>query len=229
METRLTLLGIIFFAAGILLLAFLLRRVFKRIRFQDTGSFKSKPPGGINIIFVVVALVMIVLAQGFFWLSAQLKYFRPLDENGNIGRLTVLTTDDPVKSLELRYVPASGDTANAVNVENMFYLSGDSWRVSGEILNFKFARGFFQLPERCYKTTEFNGQFLSERAPAYAKALFHSWEMEGGPSRAFSLFRDGKYLKWFAEVDSFSGDWVTVEGSGAHKLAIDKDGGVAVE
>jgi hypothetical protein len=226
MESRLAVFGIGLFVLGILLLAYLLRKVVKRIRYRDTGEAKMRAPGGASIFLIILALLSIILAQGFFWLSSQLKYFRPLSNEGTIGRLAVNRTDDPIKSLEIRYVPASGHN---VSVENMFYLSGDSWRFSGEILRFKFARNQFGLPEKAFKTTEFNGRFIARRAPSSTGALLHSQELEGGQSAAFEFFRDTRLFKWFAEVDSFATDWVTVEDSESYELAVGKDGGVSVE
>lgn len=226
MESRLALYGIGLFVLGILLLAFLLRRVFKRIRYRDTGEPMAKVPGGARIILIILALLSIVLSQGFFWLSSQLKYYRPLSNEGTIGRLAVNRTGDPIKSLEMRYVPASGHN---VSVENMFYLSGDSWRFSGEILRFKFAPNQFSLPEKAFKTTEFNGRFIARRSPSSTGALLHTEELEGGQSAVFEFFRDTRLFKWFAEVDSFATDWVTVDDSESYELAVEKDGGVSVE
>jgi hypothetical protein len=226
MESRLTVFGVTLFIVGILLLAFLLRRVFKRIRYQDTGDLRNKPPGGVNILLVLLALIFIILSQVSFWMSSQLTFFRPLNIDGDIGRVTATRTDDPVKSLEVRYVHASPDS---VNIENLFHLSGDSWRISGEIIRFKFARDFLRLPEQCYKTVRFNAGYLAQRTPLSTGTLFHTKEIEGGSSNAFELFRDSKYLKWFAEVDSFAGDWVTVDGSGSYAVSVGVDGAVVVE
>jgi len=225
MESRLAVFGIALFAAGILLLAFLLRRVFKRIRYQESGDPRLKPPRGVNILLVILALICIVLSQGFFWMSSQLEFFRPLNDDGNIGRLSVERTADPIRSLEIRYVPASNDS---VNIENMFYLSGDSWRLSGEIIKFKLAREYLRLPERCYKTVEFDGRFIAQRSPSSTGELFHSKQLEGGPSKAFELFRDSEYFKWFAEVDSFSSDFVTTEGTKGYEVAIKSDGKIEI-
>ncbi len=225
MDSRLTVFGVAFFAVGILLLAYLLRRVFKRIRYEDPGDFRSKPPGGMNIFFVLLALMCIVLAQGFFWMSSQLKYFRVLNEYGDLGRLRAARTGDPVKSLEIRYVPASYDS---VNVENLFHLSGDSWRFSGEILKFKFAREYLRLPERCYKTVEFKGNYLGRRAPSSTGTLFHTKELEGGRSMAFEVFRDSKFFGWFAEADSFSSEFVTTDDMGDYDLNIQPDGEIKI-
>lgn len=226
MESRLALYGISLFLLGILLLAYLLRRVIKRIRYRDSGEPRSKAPGGASIILIIFALLSIVFSQGFFWLSSQLKYYRPLNSQGDIGRLTVKRTDDQVKSLEIRYVPASG---YSVSVENMFYLSGDSWRFSGEILRFKFARNQFNLPESAYKTTEFNGRFIARRSPSSTGALLHTERLEGGQSAVFEFFRDTRLFKWFADVDSFATDWVTVEDSESYELIVDKDGSVRID
>jgi hypothetical protein len=226
MESRLAVYGIGLFVLGILLLAFLLRKVVKRIRYRDTGDPKKRAPGGASLFLIIIALLSIILAQGFFWLSAQLKYFRPLNNEGAIGRLTANRTDDPVRSLEIRYVPAS---PYSISIENMFYLSGDSWRLSGEILRFKFAKNQFNLPESAYKTTEVNGRFISRRSPSSTGTLLHTEELEGGQSAAFEFFRETRLFKWFAEVDSFATDWVTVEDSDSYELAVGKDGGVIVE
>ncbi len=226
MESRLALYGIGLFVLGILLLAYQLRKVVKRIRYRDSGEPMAKVPGGARVILIILAVLSIVLSQGFFWLSSQLKYFRPLSNEGTIGRLAVNRTGDPIKSLEMRYVPASGHN---VSVENMFYLSGDSWRFSGEILRFKFARNQFSLPEKAFKTTEFNGRFIARRSPSSTGALLHTEELEGGQSAVFEFFRDTRLFKWFADVDSFATDWVTVEDSESYELAVGKDGGVIVE
>ncbi len=226
MESRLAVFGIGLFILGILLLAYLLRKVVKRIRYRDTGEPRAKTPGGASIFLIILALVSIVLAQGFFWLSSQVKYFRPLNNEGAIGRLTVKRTGDPVKSLEIRYVPATGQS---VSVENMFYLSGDSWRFSGEILRFKFARNQFGLPEKAYKTAEFNGRFIARRSPSSTGALLHTKELEGGQSAAFEFFRDTRLFKWFAEVDSFAIDWVTVERTTGYELSINSEGLVDIK
>jgi hypothetical protein len=226
MESRLALYGIGLFVLGILLLAYQLRKVVKRIRYRDSGEPTAKVPGGARVILIILALLFIVLSQGFFWLSSQLKYFRPLSNEGTIGKLAVNRTGDPIKSLEMRYVPASGHN---VSVENLFYLSGDSWRFSGEILRFKFARNQFSLPEKAFKTTEFNGRFIARRAPSSTGALLHNEELEGGQSAAFEFFRDTRLFKWFAEVDSFAIDWVTVEDSESYELSINSEGLVDIE
>ncbi len=226
MESRLALYGIGLFLLGILLLAYQLRKVVKRIRYRDSGELRSKAPGGARIILIIFALFSIVFSQGFFWLSSQLKYYRPLNNEGDIGRLTVIRMDDQVKSLEIRYVPASG---YSVSVENMFYLSGDSWRFSGEILRFKFARNQFSLPERAYKTTEFNGRFIARRSPSSTGVLLHTEELEEGRSAAFEFFRDTRLFKWFADVDSFATDWVTVKGTQNYEMKIDSEGDIEIK
>ncbi len=226
MESRLAVIGIGLFILGILLLAYQLRKVVKRIRYRDSGEPMAKVPGGARVILIILALLCIVLSQGFFWLSSQLKYFRPLSNQGTIGRLAVNRTGDPIKSLEMRYVPASGHN---VSVENLFYLSGDSWRFSGEILRFKFARNQLSLPEKAFKTTEFNGRFIARRAPSSTGALLHNEELEGGQSAVFEFFRDTRLFKWFAEVDSFAIDWVTVEDSESYELSINSEGLVDIE
>ncbi len=126
MGSRLTQLGVILFVVGILLLAFLLNRVVKRLRYRDTGKLTDRPPKRAKLSLVIVALVLIVIAQGFFWLSAQVQYFRPLLSDGSIGMVEVQRLEDPVKSLRIKYLPAGSPL-----LANEFVLSGDSWRFSG--------------------------------------------------------------------------------------------------
>ena len=225
MESRLTVIGVALFAVGILLLAYMLRNVFKRIGYKDTDKKKRRVPRSSSILLIILSILFILVAQGAFWLSSQVKSFRPLNDSGDIGRITAQITDDPLKSLEISYVPASG---SPTSVENRFFLSGDSWRLSGEILHFKFARKLLKLPESCYKTTVFNGDFLATRAPSATGALFHTNEIEGGESAAFGFFRDTRLFKWFAEVDSFAGDWVTVGEDGTYELNIAPDGNIEI-
>ena len=226
MDTRLTAVGIALFVLGILLLAFLLNRVYKRIRYQDTGDPKIKPPRGVSVFLIVLSFIIIILAQSFFWLSSQIKYFRRFGEDGYIGSVSVERMRDPVKSLGVRYVSASGDT---VGVENIFFLSGDSWRFSGEIIKFRFANELLRLPEKCYKTIQFNGRYLGRPPPKTSGALLHTRILEGGESGAFTLFRDTRLFKWFAEVDSFATDWMTTEGMRDYGLKVGEDGGIEIE
>jgi hypothetical protein len=201
-------LGVGLFIVGILLLAILLNRVVRRIRYRYSGRLGDHPPEGANVLLIIIAIVLIVLAQCFFWLSSQIQYFRPVGRNGTIGTVAVQRTDDPIRSLRVSYIPGAGDSAG---MENQFYLSGDSWRFSGEIINFKFADRFLKLPSKCYKTTEFNSRFLERLPPNTTGALLHEQILEGGSSGAFSLFRDRRFFRWFATVDSFSTDFVTTE------------------
>ncbi len=221
MDTRLTVIGVSLFLLGILILALLLNRVFKRLRFQDTGDPKNKPPRRASILFMLLALISIVLAQSCFWLSSQLKYFRPFGQDRSIGILAIEWMNDPIKSLRVNYTPAYGDSAG---VENSFYLSGDSWRFSGEILRFKFAGEYLLLPEECYKTVEFEGRFLGRLPPNTSGELFNEEILEGGKTNAFTFFRDTKYFKWFAEVDSFASDFINANDTSSYRLNIQNDG-----
>jgi hypothetical protein len=202
--------GIVLFVLGIALLAYQLIRVFKRIRFRDTGDPQVKPPGGVNIYLFILVVVFIVIAQSFFWLSSQVKNFRPFGKDGKFATLYVTRTGDPIKSLEMLYIPAIGDSSG---VENLFYLSGDSWRLKGEILKFKFLAEFLGLPDSCYKTVEFNGEFKG-RLPRDTKgALLHTEIIEGGESGAFRFFHDNRLFTWFAEADSFYTDYSRIDNS----------------
>ena len=142
---------------------------------------------------------------------------------GFFARLKLIKTGNPIKTLEMKYIPAVGDS---LGVENMFYLSGDSWRLKGEIINFKFANDFLGLPEKCYKTVEFNGRFLGRLPPRTKGALLHTEIIEGGESRVFKLFRDTKLFSWFAEVDSFSVDYERVDNSVGLYMYLKTDGSV---
>ena len=223
MGERLFTYGIVLFVLGIALLAYQLIRVFKRIRYRDTGDPQVKPPGGVTVYLFILVVVFIVIAQSFFWLSSQLKFFRPFGEDGRFASLYVTRTGDPIKSLEMLYIPAVGDSSA---MENLFYLSGDSWRLRGEILKFKFLADFLGLPDSCFKTVEFNGEFVG-RLPRDAKgALLHTEIIEGGQSGAFRFFRDTKLFKWFAEADSFYTDYSRIDNSVGFYLHIKPDGTV---
>ncbi len=225
MGSHLTLYGIILFVAGILLLAYMLNRVIKRIRYVDNPPPYTKPPRSASLILIIVALLAIVGAQGFFWLSSQLKYYRPLKTAGPIAEITVYNMNDPVRSLRIHYKPATPDTSV---IENVFFLSGDSWRFDGEIINFKFANGIFGLPARCYKTTSFDSRFLKRIPPNTTGALLHHNELEGGGSMAYELFRDSKYFRWFASIDTFATDYVTTEKADTLFATLEKDGTVGL-
>lgn len=215
--------GIVLFILGIALLVYLLIRVFKRFRFKDTGDPQAWPPRGINIYLVIAIVVFIVLGRCFFWLSSQVKYFRPFGEDGRFASLFVTRTGDPIKSLEMLYIPAVGDSSA---MENLFYLSGDSWKLKGEILKFKFLNKYLGLPDSCYKTVEFNSEFQGRLPRDTRGALLHNEIIEGGESGAFRLFKDSKLLKWFAEADSFYTDYERINNSTGYYLHLKPDGTV---
>jgi len=215
--------GIVLLVLGIALLIFLLIRVFKRFRFREKADSKTGPPGGANIYLIIAIIIFIIIGQSFLWLSSQLKFFRPLGEDGRFATLYVTRTGDPIKSLEMSYIPAVRDSSA---MENLFYLSGDSWRLRGELLKFKFLVKYLGLPDSCYKTVEFNSEFQG-RLPRDARgALLHSELIEGGESDVFRFFRDTKLFKWFAEVDSFSVDFQKVDNTVGYYLHLKPDGTV---
>jgi len=221
MGGRLFIYGIVLFILGLILLGFQLNSVFKRIRYRDTGDPKSRPPGGANIYFVILAIFFIIIAQAFFWLSSETKFFRPFGKDGLFAALYIARTGDSVKSLEMRYTPVIGDSSG---MENLFFLSGDSWRLRGEVLKFKFLADFLGLPDSCYKTVEFNGKFVGRLPPDTRGAMLHTEIIEGGESGAFRFFRDTRFFKWFAEADSFSTDYERIDNSVGFYLYIGADG-----
>jgi hypothetical protein len=225
MDSRLTLAGAVLFAAGALLLALLLVRVIRRISYRSDTSKKS-PPKGLRLWQIIIALVLIVLGQGIFWLSSQLEYFRPLALDGTFAQIKIVRLSDPIKSLQINYVPLSNDSAG---VPNKFYLSGDSWRFNGEIIDFKFARKYLRLPEHSYKVVKFESRFMNRPPQHVSGAMLNENLLESGPSQAFQLFRDCRYFKWFATVDSFATDYVTTDTTDHFALKLEADGTVGME
>jgi hypothetical protein len=225
MNSRLILLGVVVFVAGILLLAFLLNRVVKRIRYRDTGDLLHPPPKSPSVMLIILALLIIAVGQSFFWLSTQIEYFRQFRKDNTIGWLQVERLPDPIKTLKVTYFPFNGDSTA---LPNEFILSGDSWRFSGEIIKFKFANKYLRLPARAYKTIEFNSRYM-ERLPAKVSGtLLHENLLEGGSSAAYRLFRDSRYFKWFAEVDSFSTDFVTTDRADTFTIKLESDRSVGL-
>jgi len=220
MGARLTLLGGIIFAVGILMLGYSLNRIIKRIRYRDTGDPMHRPPKNPRISLILLALVFIVVSQGFFWLSSQITYFRPIGANTQIGKIEIERLNDPVKSLRLTYRPLINDSTA---LPNQFYLSGDSWKFSGEIIKFKFGIKYLDLPLRAYKIKQFDSRFIGRLPPNASGALLDYNILEGGASTAFRLFRDSRYFKWFAEVDSFATDYVTTAGVDSFTIKIEPD------
>lgn len=216
--------GIVLFILGIALLVYLLIRVFKRFRYRDTGDPQSgAPPGGANVYLIIAIIIFIGIGQSFLWLSSQVKYSRPFGEEGKFATLHITRTGDPIKSLEMIYIPVIGDT---VAMENLFYLSGDSWKLRGEVLKFKFLAEFLGLPDSCYKTVEFNSEFQGRLPPDTRGALLNTEIIEGGESGAVRFFRDNSLFKWFAETDSFSTDFERADKSVAYYLHLTPDGAV---
>jgi len=226
MGSYLTKLGIGLLVLGLLLLALMLRMVFRRIRFHDNPEPYSSAPAGANALLIIMAIIFIVAAQCFFWLSTQLKYFRPLGADNIIGNILITHSDDPARSLKIHYASGASDSGVLANV---FYLSGDSWRISGEIIKFKFANRLLRLPRRAAKAVEFNGRYLGRIPPNSSGALLNRYEIEGGNSAAFELFRDNRYLKWFADVDTFATDFITGEKLEKYLIKLEKDGSVGLE
>jgi hypothetical protein len=220
MGTRLTLLGAVIFAIGILFLALSLRRIIKRIGYRDTGEPGRMPPKNPRVSFIILALILIVISQAFFWLSSQITYYRPIGNASQIGKLEIERLNDPVKSLRLTYMPLWSDSTA---LPNQFYLSGDSWKFSGEIIKFKFGNKYLDLPLRAYKIKQFDSRFIERLPPNASGALLDNNILEGGGSTAFRFFRDTRYFKWFAEVDSFATDYVTTAKVDSFTIKLEAD------
>lgn len=200
--------GAALFGAGILLLVFMLYRVFRRIGYRDTGDPRHPPPRSLGLLILAPALVLIVGSQGFFWLASQLEYFRPMREDGFVGWIRIERRPDPVRSLAVRYIPMAGDS---MGITSSSYLTGDSWRLSGEVLNFKFANDYLQLPQRMFKLTRINSRYVRRAPPGISGTMFGEFNPEGGPSDAASIFRDSRIWSWFVSADSFGTDYLTTE------------------
>jgi hypothetical protein len=138
MDFRLNIFGLVFFAAGLVLLFVSIWWIYKRIRFKASDDPRQKQPRKVGLALILPMIIFILLGQGFFWLSSQLKFYRPAARDYGIGTIEINRLNDPVKSLEVAYTPVYGDSSA---VPSRFYLSGDSWRFKGEIINFKFAHG----------------------------------------------------------------------------------------
>jgi hypothetical protein len=226
MNSRLMLLGAVIFAVGILLLALLLNRVVKRIRYRGSSDPRRQPPPSPGVFSIVSALILVVLGQGLIWLSSQIGTYRPIGSDGLIGKLRVERLTDPVKSLEVTFTPVGGESGG---VPNLFYLSGDSWKFQGEIINFKFANEYLGLPIRACKTTEFHSRFIERLPPKASGALLNRNKIEGGGSAAYRLFRDKRYFDWFAHVDSFAIDYVTTSRCDSFAVKLAPDGSLNLE
>jgi hypothetical protein len=71
---------------------------------------------------------------------------------------------------------------------------------------------------------EFEGRFIW-RLPAKTKgAMLNRNEIEGGTTKIFKIFRDQKFLNWFAEVDSFATEFITVHEKEDYDLTLGGDG-----
>jgi len=225
MGSQLSLLGAVLLAAGILLLAILLDQVVKRIRYRGSSNRRETPPANPTVLVVVLAISLIMLSQGMFWLSSQIRYFRPLRHDGILGRIVIERQDNPVKALKMMYTPMAGDSTG---MTNLFYLSGDSWRFSGEMIGFNFASKFLGLPSKAYKTVKFNGRFRGRIPPGTSEAILKENPLEGGSSAAFTVFRDRPWLNWFASVDSFEVPYMYVERNDSFNIKISPEGIVSL-
>ena len=208
MDSRLTLVGAALLASGILLLAYMLFRIGRRIAYRGATKPLRPPPKSPGLLILLPALILIIAAQGFFWLSSQLEYFRPMRDDGFVGWVRVDRQPNSVKSLWITYTPLFGDS---MGIANSIYLSGDSWRLSGEILNFKFANEYLNLPSRACKVTRFSSRYMKRTPSDVAGAMFGERGLGGGPSAAASIFRGSLLWRWFATADSFGTDYCTTE------------------
>ncbi|OGC92318.1 MAG: hypothetical protein A2W25_16225 [candidate division Zixibacteria bacterium RBG_16_53_22] len=225
MDSRLTLVGAALFAGGILLLAYMLFRIARRIGYRANRDALHRPPKSPGLLILLPALFLIVAAQGFFWLSSQLEYFRPMRDDGFVGWVHVDRQPNSVKTLWITYTPLFGDS---MGIANSIYLSGDSWRLSGEILNFKFANEFLKLPARACKVTRFNSRYMKRAPSDVAGAMFAESGLDGGPSMATSIFRESPLWRWFATADSFGTDYWTTEKTDEFAIRVRPDRSVVL-
>jgi hypothetical protein len=225
MGTRLTQVGVALFVLGIVLLAYMLNRAIRRLRYRAAGNRRGLPPAAPGFVALALALLFIVAAQGCFWLDSILKTFRPMRDDGFVAWVRAERQPHPVRSLKMSLMPLVGDS---LAIANQFYLSGDSWRFAGEVLQFRFAKKLLGLPPRAYKVTRFDSRFLKRIPPRVSAALFNENALEGGPSAAFSLFRGSRFWRWFATADSFGIDYQTTRGTDEYAIRVRPDRSVAL-
>lgn len=121
----------IFIAVGLILFLLLLIRAVGRIMGKSEGStrLKSRFGGLLDFILIILGVVLLLCAQGSFWLISNLKYHIPLEEKTELGKIETYSRPDWDYKQGFRFEPSR---LTGRNQSYSFDLDGESWWIRAE-------------------------------------------------------------------------------------------------
>jgi hypothetical protein len=162
---------------GLVLLWIFLIRLIRGLTHKAKEGKKSRAPAGVSFVAIVLAVVLLGFSWVLFWMGHQLRTFKPVALPGVIGRIDVVHENDPMKTLRVNFYSVSQDS---LSKPTNFYLTGNSYRVSGQFVRLPaFLSSVFEGRNFC-KVTDFQGQYIGHKPPGFESALFEHQQIGGG-------------------------------------------------
>jgi hypothetical protein len=198
---RATIIALIILALGVILLAWFLVRIYRRLVFQPDDKLRRRPPGGVSYFGIAIAILMLLISWLMLSLTNQLKSFRPFTPATGIGRITAKYENDPVKTLNIEfvYIDAAGKTAPTT-----FYLSGNSWYIKGQyVILPKFLKHIFQWQSYC-RITDFYADFAGHKPPGVNVPLLAHQVIGGESEDLIKFVRFAPFIKDQIKICEFT-------------------------
>jgi len=216
-------------AVGAILLLWFLYRLMGRLRSRaevaPEGKKPKKIPRAVSYWAILAAVICLTLSWSLFCTASLFNGFRPFGPPGRVGQVDVRNTGDNVKSMMLEYCPL-GDSSSQPT--SSFYLSGNSWRVKGQVVKFGGVLATVFGQPHLYKVSGFEGDYIGHKPPGVTAAILTWQEIEGGELEAEEYLATFKFLDKLLQVGRFESDFATADNA-SYWMILSDSGRVRLE
>ncbi len=139
----------------------------------------------LSLVLFVVALALVAVAGGIFWVGKQLQQFEIVAPSSTlVGSIECLWKDQEAHQALIQYTPFSGESADRAQI---YRIRGDEVSISGDVLRWDPALAILGF-RTCYHTTRLEGWVQGpDGRGSTADTL--CW-LGGGPRRIYLLIQD---------------------------------------
>jgi hypothetical protein len=139
----------------------------------------------LSLVLFVVALALVAVAGGIFWVGKQLQQFEIVSPSSTlVGSVECLWKDEEAHQALVQYTPFTGESADRAQI---YRIRGDEVSVSGDVLRWDPALSILGF-RNCYQTTRLAG-WLRGRAGRGGGPDTLCW-LGGGPGHIYALIKD---------------------------------------
>jgi len=171
----LTLIYVVFFVLGVILIIRLITRLWKANVRRNKGAKRVSPVNG--IISFLIALLLITFSAAVFWFSMALQSYKVFNKKELAAIVVCDVIAEGEKGFKLTFTEVDG---NKKSEPREFLIRGDQWAVDANILKWDSWVNMLGV-HTCYKLTRISGRYadindeVSKERSAYEIDKSNRW------------------------------------------------------